>query len=777
MAQDKLQEYRERYDDFSDHFSEQRKRQLEDLKFSNPADPQQWDEAVRSARQNSPGGARPCLTFDHTNQYINQVVNDARQNKPGIQVLPADSGADIQTAQSIEGMIRQIEYTSRASIAYDTSIEHAARCGNGWIRVTTEVTNPQLGEQEIRIKSVQDALSCLLSPESIEPDGSDATDGFIETMMSKRAFEKAYGKKIAQTSWDGKISGWYSDKMIRVCEYYQLKTSKSNRIDVVMPDGSQQTHTEDSYWAQAKQIGFQPRVTAQYLKEDRTVEWCLMTGDDIIDSTEILSQWIPLIPVYGNVLWIDGKRYVCGLTRQLMDGQRAKNFERSAEIELISLQPKSPFILPFESVEGFENEWEAANTSNKAYLPYNALDTEGRPLPHPQRLQPPQIPASFVQGAQRASDDMQAAIGMYKSNLGAPSNATSGRAKMQDQREGDTATYHFVDNQRRSIEQVGRIVVNMIPRYYNTQREIRILGLNGDAKAIQINPNAESNHSGKVPSINPASGTYDVRVKAGPAYATMRQEASEALTEIVGKNPQMMAVLGPTWARMQDWPDADKVAKLLLTMAPPQVQAMEQEDNSLPPEAQSIVAGLKSQMEQMQQQMQQMGDALGKAGDHVDQLEADKGDKAGELEIKRIEANTKAYDAITKRLQVVGPLLNPVEVQQLAEETKREAMEQPDPGQPPSESMGIPEQMPDDASSRFAVCRHCGSAEDVGINETRCPGCGTHYEAQEPPQQEQQEPPGFNEQQEQPPQSGGFFSPEQNQSPPTSPGFGDAPLS
>lgn len=104
---------------------------------------------------------------------------------------------------------------------------------------------------------------------------------------------------------------------------------------------------------------------------------------------------------------------------------------------------------------------------------------------------------------------------------------------------------------------------------------------------------------------------------------------------------------------------------------------------------------VKQQLEQMQQQMAQMGEALGKAGEHVDKLETESSNKSAELEIKKIEANTKAYDAITKRLSVLGPLLNPQEVQALASETQREAMEQPDPGQPPSESMGVPEQMPD----------------------------------------------------------------------------------
>jgi hypothetical protein len=673
MAQDKLQQYRERYSDFSDHFAEQRARMLEDLKFSNPADPQQWDERARTARQNAVGGARPCMTFDHTNQYIMQVVNDARQNKPGIQVLPVDSGADIQTASSIEGMIRNIEYQSRAAIAYDTAIDHAARCGTGWMRVVTEMVNPALNEQEIRIKAVMDALSCNISPESVEPDGSDATDGFIETNMSIRAFEAAYGKKKSQQPWENTTGGWESDKTIRICEYYKLKTSKSNRLDVMMPDGTKRTHTEDSYWKEAQNIGYQPMVTAQYQLEDRSVEWCLMTGSDILDETVILSQWIPLIPVYGNVLWIDGKRYVCGLTRQLMDGQRAKNFERSAQIEMIALQPKAPFILPFESVENFEAEWRAANTSNAAYLPYNALDDEGRPLPAPQRLQAPQVPAAFIQGAQMASDDMQAAIGMYKSNLGAPSNATSGRAKMQDQREGDTATYHFVDNQRRSIEHLGRIVVNMIPRYYDTKRETRIMGMNGDAKIIQINPDSASNHDGKMPSINPASGTYDVRVKAGPAYATMRQEASEALTEIVGKSPEMMAVLGPMWARMQDWPEADKMAKLLLTMAPPQVQAMENEDNKLPPEAQGIVSSLKSQIEQMKQQLQEATQAADASQQKVFQDHENN-------EIAREKNDITWYQAKTARIAALNPQvpgMTPEQVQLLVMDLMQNMMQPP----------------------------------------------------------------------------------------------------
>ncbi len=659
MSQDKLQKYRERYTDFSDHFYEQRTRMLEDLRFSNPANPEQWETIVRNARE---ANGRPTLTFDHTNQYINQVVNDARQNKPGIQCLPVDSGADIQTAEVYEGMIRQIEYASRAGIAYDTAIEHAARCGQGWMRVVTEVVNPKLNEQQLLIKAVHDPLSVFISPESVEPNGQDATDGFVETIMSIGAFEKKYGKRKSQQSWDGqKSGGWETEKSIRICEYYNLHTDKTNVLDVELPNGDTLTLNEDEYWSFVQSEGFQPRVTMQYWKEQRSFNWCLMTGSDILEETRVLTEWLPIVPVYGNVLWIDGKRYVCGLTRQLMDGQRAKNYERSAQIEMIALQPKSPFILPFESVEGFEPDWAAANTSNKAYLPYNALDESGRPLPAPQRLAPPQIPAAFIQSAQMASDDMQAAIGMYKSNLGAPSNATSGRAKMQDQREGDTATYHYVDNQSRGIEQIARILVNMIPKYIDTKRAARILGVDGKAKTVMIDPQGASKPQAKTPTFNLSHGTYDVRVKTGPAYATMRQEASEALTQVISKSPELMSVLGPTWARMQDWPDAEKVSKLLMSLAPPQVQALEAEDSTLQPEAQGIVANLKAQIEQMKQQLQEATQA-------ADQQQQKVFQDHEQNEIDRQKNDIAIYEAETKRIVALkppDPAMTPEQVQLL----------------------------------------------------------------------------------------------------------------
>ena len=246
-----IKELREMYDSCFEVQSEQYDRMLEDQKFSNPADPQQWPENI--VRQRELDG-RPSFTFDRTNAYISQVVNDGRQNKPAINVIPGDSSASIKTARAIEGIIRHVEYVSRAGIAYDTSLENAARCGLGWILVRPELVDNELNLQEPRICRVVDPRSVRLDPESQEPDGSDAEWGAIESSLSRSAFKKKY-PKAKEISFDGNSDkGWIGKDAIRICEFQEIEIKKSNRI-VASIQGQNVTLTEDEYWQYSKAIG------------------------------------------------------------------------------------------------------------------------------------------------------------------------------------------------------------------------------------------------------------------------------------------------------------------------------------------------------------------------------------------------------------------------------------------------------------------------------------------------------------------------------------------
>jgi hypothetical protein len=631
MAQDILQQAKERYQDAQEAVREQNVRFREDLKFSNPACPEQWDDFAQKARK-----GRPMLTLDRTNQFVSQIVNDARQNKPSIQVLPADSRADPEVAQRLNGIIRHIEYTSRAGIAYDTAIELSARVGQGWLRVVPKVIRPETNEQEIQIQRVHDPMSICLDSNSVEPDGSDAMCGFAETNLTDNAFAKSY-PKAKKAQWDSE--GWFSTEGVRICEYFKITETKENRIAIDGPDGGRMTVSEDEYWAMAKQIGFKPPVHDQFIAKKRAVKWYKMTGAEILEETEFPADWIPLIPVLGYELWVDGKRHLCGMVRRLMDGQRLHNYEMSALTEALMSQPKAPFIMPERAMDGHEDEWQGLNSGNPAALTYNDVDDQGTPIAAPIRLSPPAFPSAFATGAQLAVNEMEASVGMYKSNLGQQSNAVSGRAKLADQREGDTANFHYIDNLRRSMEHMGRIIVQMIPRIYDTRRQAKILGEDGEQSQVEIDPEMGQpvrKQGRKVVAINPSLGAYDVRVKIGPSYTSMRTEASDRLVELSQGNPQLGAALAPLLVKMNDMPEADKIAKVAIALLPPNVQQVyaEDEEDDIPP---AVKAQLRAQQEQIQQLTQGVQQATGVINDLQAKVEAK--DNAMQQEAKLAMAN------------------------------------------------------------------------------------------------------------------------------------------
>jgi hypothetical protein len=678
MAQDTHRQALEEFENAREAMSEQYSKMREDLRFSDPSDPQQWDQLATQLRK-----GRPCLTFDRTNQFIAQVVNQGRQNKPAIHCMPADSQADIAVAEQLNGIVRHIEYVSRAGIAYDTALEYAARIGLGWFRVVPEVMRPETNEQEIRIKRIADPLSCYLEAGWTEPDGSDAMVAFIETIMPIAAFRRMWPKAKDQ-SWEGTPHGWFiDDKMVRICERFKVIEKKEHRI-AIPSDGQEVIVTEDEYHQLRQQTGIEIPARPFEVKT-RKVRWDKLSGCDVLEETDYPSQHLPLIPVIGHELMVDGQRHLCGMTRRLMDSQRAYNYERSAFIESMAMQPKAPFMAAAEAVEGHENAWAALNSGNPAVLPFNHVDESGNQIPVPARVMPPAFPVAFAQGGQIASADMESAVGMFRANLGQPGGAESGRAKREDKVAGDTANFHYVDNLARSIEQLGRVIVDMIPRVYDTARQARIVGVDGKQSFVGIDPEMQEpvkKQGKKIVAINPNVGAYDVRVKTGPAYTTLREEQSEQLANMMQSAPALTPVLADLWVGAQDWPEAEKARKRLALMLPPQVQEAEADDGEdLPPAA-------MAQIGQLQQQVAELSAALEAAYDETQQMEQQAKANAQTAQIKEAAANERetlkaelalllqqmkgdidAYRAETERFAAAAAAENAARAQETAERT------------------------------------------------------------------------------------------------------------
>jgi hypothetical protein len=614
MKRDKLiEEARTRYKYAVDQWAPIFKAMREDLRFSDPTDMQQWPDDVRRQREDA---QRPCLTFDQTGQFVRQVINQARRNRPAMKFLPVDDQSDPEMAEVLQGLARQTEYESRADVAYITALDHATRGGLGWFRLITEAVkgSPVKGQLCAKIMRVTEPESVKVDPDFQEPDGSDMRWGFVEATLSKDEFARQYPKAKAV---DFDSEGWFDDKHVRVVEYFRVVESKKTRISVLG-----QQYGEDEYWS-AVQANPELRQYPVEVSEDQTrkVEWYKLSGEEVLEEkddprdNEFPSEYVPIFPVLGNEQWVDGKRMLSGAIRAARDPQIAYNYERNSGIEAVAVGPKAPWIASIEAIDGHENSWKQANSGNIAVLPYNSVDEQGNPITAPQRIAPAGMSQGWAMLDERSKADIQSALGMYNASFGNNPNSQSGRAVLALQDKADIGTYHYLDNLALSMSHCGRVLTQVWPAIYDTAQIVRILGEDDETSFVTVDPNAPAGYSkqqgqnGKEQIIiNPNAGRYDVRVTTGPAYATRQAEAAAEIGEMVNGNPQMMSLLGDVWVKMRNIPNGDVIAKRFKAMLPPQVIAAEQEEDGqqpIPPEVRQVLQQAQQEIQQLQQALQE----------------------------------------------------------------------------------------------------------------------------------------------------------------------------
>ena len=533
-------------------FSSTREDELDDLRFygGSPDNQWQWPADVlqtRGAVQGQTINARPCLTINKLPQHVHQVTNDQRLNRPSVKVIPADDKADVDVAEVFNGVIRHIEYMSDADVAYDTACENQVAFGEGYIRLITEYCDENTFDQDIKIKRVRNSFSVYMDPMIQDPTGADACWCFITEDLTKKDYERTYPDAAPISTLmslgvgDQSIAQWIGEDTVRIAEYFFVEYEKQT---LHLYPGNQTAFAGTPEDKMLREMFGKPIRTRE--ADRKKVKWCKINGYEILEISDWAGAYIPVVRVVGNEFEVDGQMYISGLVRNAKDAQRMYNYWVSQEAEMLALAPKAPFVGYGGQFEGYEQQWKTANTNNWPYLEVNAdvTDGQGAVLPLPQRAQPPMASSGLLQAKAGAADDIKSATGQYNASLGMTSNERSGRAILARQREGDVGTYHYVDNLARAVRHIGRQLVDLIPKIYDTARVARIVGEDGEPDTVKLNPMQEEpikrivDQNGVLIEkiYNPSVGKYDVRVITGPGYATKRQEALDGMTQVLQGN-------------------------------------------------------------------------------------------------------------------------------------------------------------------------------------------------------------------------------------------------
>lgn len=645
---------------------------LADTRFANgdAYNMTQWDQAVRNER-----AGRPCLTNNLVRQHNLLIVNDARQQKAAIKVTPVGGRATFEAAQVFQGIIRRIEYQSKAMDAYSTAIFHQVESGIGYVRVVTDYADEESFDQELFIRRVPDPRSVYIDPDARQYDKADMKFAFVFEDIPKDDDDDDDDGETTSAALDHEADDWNSRDHVRVAEYWR-RNEDNDRLHL-LADGTQ---VRESEIEDEQRDAIEPLIQQTREITVPMIEWFKIRGNRVTERNEWAGRYIPIVPFIGEETVIDGVLDRKGHTRAMIDAQRIDNYWASAAVEFVALQGKSPFIAPAAAIEGHEEMWKTANVKNYSVLTYNGMDDAGQPIPPPQRAPPPVMPQAYIEGMRLARDDLLMVSGQHQADLGMPGNERSGKAIDARQRQGERATGHFVDNQAKGIRQVGRILIDLIPKVYDVARVTKIMAEDGTESDVHIMPQAPDAHQhmamtpdGPQPIspeqakqvdeddknpmdvrviFNPQVGRYDVEADVMPQYATQRQEAANAFSQIMAQNPAAFQIIGDFWAQNSDFPGADKLAERLRRGLPPQFKA------GPDPQVQQLQQAAQ-QMHQQAQQMLQQADAeiASLKAQVVHQAELLKG-KADELEIRN-------YSAETDRLKALGTV-DPMLVQMIA---------------------------------------------------------------------------------------------------------------
>jgi len=654
---------RSRFRMSSDAESELRREMLADMRFYNS---EQWPEMILADRTLD---NRVSLTINRLPQFVRQVVNQARQSKPAIQVNPVDNGADPDTAEVFQGICRQIERQSKAHIAYATASEHQAIMGRGWWRIVADYARDDSMEQEIRIKRILDAFTVYPDPSCSEPDNSDATFCFVVERLNKTVYNAKYPppkgeEPISATSFQSvgdDAPVWLNGDGVQVAEYFYIEHTRTRIAEVLFTAGAEPvrvTVTRTSITPeQLLPTATNSTPAIVILKERDTVrkqvKWALINGVDILDGNEdktagrdLPGSYIPVVPVIGEELIVNGRRNLRGMVRDAQEPQRAYNYWISSITEKIALGTKAPVVVAFGQLDGHETKWNQSNRRNYPYLEYNPIDVNGLLVPAPQRAgYDPDISAA-LQMTQQADRDLKSVIGMFDASQ-EHSREQSGKAILARQKQGEEGTSHFLDNLSRSIEHTGRILLEWIPVYYDAPRMLRINGLDDQPKDVLVHVNqgeaAQTMGAGQTGNKALAAvieqgrvfdlgvGRYDVTISTGPSYQSRRQESVESLIQLIQAYPALLPVIGDVMMENMDWPGARVIAQRLKRMVPAEAKDPEEGQPEIPPEVQ----------QQIQQMQQQLEAAMAALAEKDDIIQAKAQELAAQGRIKMAEIQSK----------------------------------------------------------------------------------------------------------------------------------------
>lgn len=612
----------------------ERQLMVDDLNFVYDEEGQ-WDNATRGQR-----AGRPCYTFNRVQQSVNQVLGEQRQNSVSIKIRAVDDKSDPDLAEVQAGMIRNIESSSVADDIYKEAFKYAVAGGFGAWRVLPEHRNDFSFDQEIFIKPIHNPLTVYFDPFSLDPVKTDQNKCVVAERISIEEYEAQWDSvPVSISNRDNDDRGWVTSKGVRIAEYFKrvpvtkeialLSNGKTVAFDADLKKIQDELEKQEGAptIVKNKDGSLKTRTVKTF-----NIEWWKVDGANILEGP-ITYDWkfIPVVKLPGRFINIEGRQKTQSLIRPARDPQKVYNYNRTTQSEMVGNALRAPYIATAEQIKGYEAQWNAAGSANRPYILANVDPKVPGGLPA--RAAQAEVPNALIAMSMQDADDIKAATGFHDASLGRQGAETSGEMVKARSRNADLGSFEFFDNLKSAIRFTGEIILDQMPSVYDTERVVRILGLDGQEDFALINAYDEATDK----KLDLSQGNYDVSVDLGPTYATQRDESFSNLLEAAGVMPVIAEVAPDIIMQNSSIKDKDELVKRLRKplVASGAIDPNEEEQEALsqqePPPPDPVTEAL-------------VRDANSKAGLNeakTVQTEADTMETLVDTEIKKAEAPIK----------------------------------------------------------------------------------------------------------------------------------------
>ena len=617
----------------------------------------QWTQASKALREQE---GRPCLTLNRVGSFLRNLSARNRQTTLSVQCV-SDVGPLPPEGSQLNAVLRKIFKNSVLEDQLDTAGVYQIATGLGFLRICADYSGRASFDQDLKVEAVDDPSTVLMDPASKDPLFADARYCFIMTRMDKDEYldtigqESEIGRVASLTKFSAKLSPLILDQnTIVVAEYYRRVPIKLRLIKYANPETGEVKILDKKNKAEISALSPAFIQVNEKTVDSFEIQHSLFDGVEFHETTTLPGfDRIPVFPLLGERVVIDGKPEIFGAVRHSMDAQRLLNYSISIGLEVADLQTKSPWVAEDSALTGYEDVWRTANERNYSVLPYK------KGANPPQRSSVTTDISALMGIKTEAGNDIQNIFGIFDLQQGAPSNETSGVAVVAKTNSANKSTFLFKDNLSKTVLAIGSALVKAIPTYYNGRP---VQTSKKDLAASQSGSQSQSSGPDQAMAPAPQAKPGTVRVNIPDYYEpvleiveadgdeTKKQQTNAMLVEVVRASPNLAPILADLIVQNSDIEDSEEVVARLQAMLPPQVQAaLAQNQDASPEQLKGLVAGLQQQLQVGQGEMQKAQEGLQKAEQELAVQKADKDIEQARIELEAHKARMN-YDIDQKKL-------------------------------------------------------------------------------------------------------------------------------